>query len=136
MTTLSKADQQTLVGDGLAIGCLDIGITGLTAKKTELELSFNHAWRNFPLASTVFRQVHGDIERTDILAIFHKSPRRRSGRVTWEQNGPWWEFDLDVEDVEDVAGVISDVYGVGRDAWTTFTRSLAERLGEENIRRG
>jgi hypothetical protein len=34
---LTKADQRTIIGDGLAVGCHDLGVTALTARKLELE---------------------------------------------------------------------------------------------------
>ncbi|MGW5079564.1 hypothetical protein [Micromonospora echinospora] len=87
---LTKADQRTVIGDGLAVGCHDVGVTALTARKLEIELSFNHAWRSFPLATTLFRQVKGDLARCDGIPIIADSTRRRWSRVAWYQEGPWW----------------------------------------------
>ena len=133
---LSKADQRTIVGDGLAVGCHDIGVTAVTARKLELELSFNHAWRSFPLATSMFRQIKGDLTRCDIVAIIADSPRRRWSRVEWYQEGAWWLPEWASVDVDDVADSLTELYGIERSRWTELAQPLVERLGEDCVQRG
>ncbi|MFI1194114.1 hypothetical protein ACH4T9_12765 [Micromonospora sp. NPDC020750] len=134
---LTKADQYTVIGDGLAVGCLDLAVTGLTSRKLELELAFNHAWRNFPLA-TRFPQVKADLTRCDILTILNDSPRRRWSRVSWIQNRAWWEPQLpdSHDDAGEVAESIASLYGISREQWTGLARPLVDRLGDDHVRRG
>ncbi|MEV0732246.1 hypothetical protein [Polymorphospora sp. NPDC050346] len=133
---LSKATQYTLIGDGLALGCHDLGIVAVTSKTLELELAFNAAWRDFPLATTMFAQVHASLARSDIHIILGGSPRRRWSRVAWEQHGAWWRpGPPGTLDWDDIADSIADLYGITRQRWTELAGPFARRLRDENVQR-
>lgn len=132
---LTQADQYAAIGDGLAVGCADLGVTALTTAKVELELSFNHAWRNWSPAS-MFPQVRGNISRCDLLTILHKSPGRRWSRVVWTQTRGWWEpTPRGVDDLDEVALILAGTQGVDRERWTELAAPFVERLGNNCVRR-
>jgi hypothetical protein len=136
MPKLTQADQYGTVGDGLAVGCHDLGIVGLTSATTELELSFNHAWRRFPLADTTFRQVNATLSRCDLLTILSKSPGRRWSHVDWHQHGPWWQPEpRGAIDYDDVADMIAGSSGVPRGQWRDLVEAFAGRLGDDHVLR-
>ncbi|MFI7511462.1 hypothetical protein ACIBSS_32100 [Micromonospora aurantiaca] len=131
MPKLTQADQYGTVGDGLALGCHDIGIAGITASKLELELSFNHAWRNFPPAARTFPQVNATLARCDILTILRKSSGRKWSIVEWHQHGPWWQPEpRGILDYDDIAEMIAGSSGVSRDQWRDMVEAFAGRLGD------
>jgi len=134
---LTQTDQRVVVGDGLAVGCADLGIIGFADDKMAIELSFNHAWYDFPLASTLFRQIHASLSRCDIYyQILDKSPRRRWSRVEWHTDSGWWQPTVRRgNDIDDVAGSITNLYGIGRERWTQLVEPFAERLGEKYVLR-
>lgn len=47
---MTKAMQETTVGEGLALGCLSLGIIAVTSNKMDVEFAFGRAWRNWPQA--------------------------------------------------------------------------------------
>lgn len=80
----TKATDQTDIGQGLAVGCLVLGVTAVTSGKQALEFAFRRAWRDWPHARE-FRFVHADIARNDIVLILRKSARRRGAYLgAWE----------------------------------------------------
>ncbi|MFY1596016.1 hypothetical protein [Micromonospora sp. WMMD737] len=135
---LTDADQLNLVGDGLAVGCLDLGVTAITTNTQTLDQSFRHAWRNFPLAAKAFPHVKASLARCDIQRILRDSPRRKGARVEWHQSTVWWEPHLraSYDDIDEVAESIADLDGIPRDQWLQLARPFVDKLGDECIRRG
>ncbi len=75
--TLSKATQETAVGEGLALGCVALEVDAVEGSKMDLEFAFRRAWRSWPYHST-FAVVRADVARDDLLRILGKSEGRRS----------------------------------------------------------
>jgi hypothetical protein len=133
---LTNAVQETLVGDGLAVGCHAAGVTAFTANKQISESSFNYAWRDFPLARTQFPTIKASLERCDLTGILYDSPTRRSSDVAWHQDGGWWVPNLrSADDYQEVADLMRKVYGILPSAWLELAEPFVERLGAEKVRR-
>lgn len=90
-----------MVSQGLAAGCLALGVTAVTSNKLSLEFAFQRAWREWS-GSHGFRFIHTGLERNDITGLLHRSERRRGPILAaWATVGPTWEpylrgtYDLD-----------------------------------------
>jgi hypothetical protein len=129
----SKAQQERAVGEGLAVGCLSIGVEAIRAQKMTVELAFRHAWRNWSYASQ-FPTVHASAERDDLMRILRDSAGRRSSIVAeWDcgrELRPGLRSDWEV--VEAAATLESDT-GVPLHGWEELTNTWTERIGEEHL---
>jgi diphthamide biosynthesis methyltransferase len=79
-SSMTKATQETAVGEGLAVGCLALGVTGVSSARVDVNLSLSHAWRNWPPAR-VFTVVKASLDRKDTRRILHDSANRRWSMV-------------------------------------------------------
>jgi hypothetical protein len=77
MTSMSKARQETTVGQGFALGCLALGCDSFNGQKMSIEFAFEHAWRQWPYSSR-FPAVREDIHRNSLIGIIDRSPGRRA----------------------------------------------------------
>ncbi|MFF1632637.1 hypothetical protein [Leifsonia sp. NPDC058248] len=85
----TKAQQQTAVGEGLALGAIMLELEGVNGNKGTLELDFRRAWRDWKYAE-LFPAVKADFTRDDVLRIMHDSSRRRGPVVAhWEGSWPF-----------------------------------------------
>lgn len=126
--TLSKAMQETAVGEGLALGCVALGVDAIEGSKMDLELAFRHAWRAWPCRST-FPQVHADAERDDLLRILNKSEGRRSAHLSgWASQWPFVPYVAEAWTVEDVAEILQGSTGVPFAGWIELARSFVDDL--------
>ncbi|WP_019873209.1 hypothetical protein [Sporichthya polymorpha] len=125
----TAVQQQTTVGEGLAVGCLAIGVTSVTARKLTLELAFSRAWRDWHPARE-FLAICTTLARNDIVTILSRSERRR---------GPVWAaWTLDrglyvpylTQDwtVEETADELESSCGVGREDWKDLAGSFVHAL--------
>ena len=77
----TKGPEHTLLGEGLAIGCVAAGIKSLP-NDTSFDLDFRQAWREWPW-SPQFLQVHAGPVRDDIEGILHRSANRAGPILAW-----------------------------------------------------
>jgi hypothetical protein len=132
-SSMTKATQETAVGEGLAVGCLALGVTGVSSARVDVNLSFSHAWRNWPPAR-VFTVVKASLDRNDIRRILHGSANRRWSMVAAWECGRWHEPDLRSDwTIEEAGESLADNTGVGLDAWTELARVFVERLGPDKV---
>lgn len=87
MSPLSKAHQQTILGEGLALGAVLSGLDSLTGNPTTLKLDFRAAWRAWPHASRL-PVIKAGPSQDDVLHILGKSSRRSTMHVA-EWHGSW-----------------------------------------------
>lgn len=134
---LTEANQLNIVGDGLAIGCLDHGVTAITANRQALDHAFRKAWRDFPLAASLFPSIKASLARCDIHKILSGSQRRKQSSVDWLQNGAWWEPSLRglYDTIDEVAEEITDLHGIDRSQWTRLAKPFIDTLGDKHVRR-
>ncbi|WP_427130253.1 hypothetical protein [Pseudarthrobacter sp. S9] len=129
----SKAQQQTAIGEGLAIGCLALGAESVTSAKVEIEFAFRKAWRNWPHAGK-FPAVHADVYRDDITRILHDSKGRTdASAAAWEFGGseyvPFIRQDWPFEELADSAG---EDFGVNLDGWKELAKAFMDDLNSEH----
>lgn len=132
---LSKARQETAVGEGLAIGCRALGFTAVTSNKMAVEFAFVRAWRDWRYAST-FRVVHATHARNDLLRILHASSNRRGVIVADWSCGRYYEPRLRGDwDVEECASLVERGTDVPLDGWIDLARAFTGYFKPEEVRR-
>ncbi|MBT2474662.1 hypothetical protein J7E68_08765 [Microbacterium sp. ISL-103] len=83
----TKARQQTVLGEGLALGALILGCQKVHGNRMALEFDFRRAWRAWPYTH-LFPAVKVGPAQDDLFGIMQDSAGRRSTRPTyWE--GAW-----------------------------------------------
>jgi len=126
----TKAQQETLLGEGLAIGCFAAGIESLP-NDTSFDLDFRHAWRGWPWASQ-FPQVHAGPVNDSIERILRQSANRRGPVLAWwtEEGGhrPVLAFDWDLDEYFEELESRSDGK-IPRHAWGDLARRVFEARG-------
>lgn len=132
----SKAGQETAVGQGLAVGCLALGVVAIAASKFDVERAFERAWREWPSAG-LFPVVRASLERNDLPRILRDSAGRRGGGIAWWNCGREWVPVLG-EGFDD-AREAGDALETGTDVllgdWRVLARDLVSALGEDLVRR-
>jgi hypothetical protein len=129
---MTKATQETAVGEGLAVGCLALGVTGVTSARVDVDLSFSHAWRNWPSAH-IFPVVKASLDRNDLRRILHDSANRRWSMLAAWECGRWYEPYLRSDWTEEAGESLADNTGVGLEDWTELARLFIERLGTDTV---
>ena len=86
---VTKAQQETALGAGLALGAVMLRIESVTGNKMSLELDFRAAWRDWSYTK-YFPHVKAGPVHDDVLRILQKSATRRGTRVAmWERSWPF-----------------------------------------------
>ncbi len=130
----TTAQQETMLGQGLAVGCLSLGVTAVTSDKAVVEESFTRTWEHWPLAS-IFPSIQFTEDSQNLVGILAGSAgRRRHDMAHWScegdlhpQLGPQWSL-------EEAGDVLDRVTGVPHSAWTELADAFVHRLGSERIR--
>lgn len=131
----SKAGQETAVGQGLAVGCLALGVVAVTANKLTLELAFERAWRDWPSAG-LFPVVRASLERNDLPGILRDSAGRRGGGIAWWACGREWVPVLGAgfDDAREAGDALETGTDVPVGDWRMLARDLVAALGQEHVR--
>ena len=131
----TRASDQTDVGQGLALGCLAVGVTAVTANKQALEFAFRRAWQDWPHRQK-FRFIHASAERNDILHIVRKSERRRGAILAAWELGRWAEPYLrEDHDLDEAAQMLPAWTGVPWDGWVQLGRLFTAQFKDAELRR-
>lgn len=129
----TRVTDLTDVGQGLAAGCLAIGVVGVTSGKQAVEFAFGRAWRRWEYAPR-FRFIRADIQRNDILHIIHKSERRRGGHIAAWSRGRWFEpYFREGQDVAAAAEVLPEWTDVPWPAWVQLAEAFVSELKDDEI---
>lgn len=136
-STMTKARQETAVGEGLAVGVLALGIEAVTSSKMSVEFAFRRAWRDWPPRSR-FPQVRADVERDSIVRILHDSENRRGSYVAfWTFGGPEYVPVLRQDwSIEECGDAVAEGSGVPFAQWVELAEAFVAALGEDEVRRG
>ncbi|MBN9799255.1 hypothetical protein DMP15_18595 [Pseudonocardia sp. UM4_GMWB1] len=134
--SLTKAQQETIVGEGLALGLLAVGVVAVTSGKQAVEFAFGRAWRSWTHRSK-FPQVRMEIARNDVLRIMRDSERRRGSALAyWATGGAWYEpvqrADWSVEEDGEVLGENS---GIPFAQWVALAEAIVAELKDDQVRR-
>lgn len=126
--TLSKATQETAVGEGLALGCVALEVDAIEGSKMDLEFAFRRAWRSWPYHST-FPVVRADVARDDLLRILGKSEGRRSAHLSgWASQWPFVPYVAEAWTVEDAAEILHGSTGVPFAGWVELAQAFIDDL--------
>lgn len=118
---LTKARQQTILGEGLALGTLMLGIEDVHGQKHPLEFDFRRAWRNWEYRD-LFPAIHAGPHRDDVFHILMDSAGRRSTRVTyWEGAWPFVPVARFDWSAEEIAEHLEE--RIPADAWRDLVRA-------------
>ena len=128
---MTTVQQQVAVGEGLAIGCLDLGVSAVTSSKMAVELAFQRASPGWP-RSSAFPSIHASLPRNDFLTIVHKSQNRRGPIVAaWSCERTLTPYlTMDGWTIEDAADLLQESCGVPLRDWTDLARRFVEDLGD------
>jgi hypothetical protein len=128
MTTSTKAQQQTALGEGLALGAVLAGVEGVNGNKTTLELDFRAAWRDWPYASK-FPAVKAGPSQDDVFRIMGKSANRSTPHVA-EWSGAWPFVPVIIHDwsADELADSIHEQ--VPAEAWLNLVRDWLQRTAQ------
>lgn len=132
---MSKARQQKIVGEGLAVGVLALGVEAVTSNKQAVESAFIRAWRDWSCNSR-FPQVQASVPRNDILGIMHRSSNR-SGMITadWSsdrEHVPSLRVDWPLEEAGEAVG---EEARVTHAQWVDLARAFIAELKADEVRR-
>lgn len=130
---LSTAVQEKTIGEGLAIGCLGLGVVAVLSDKMRVEFAFSRAWRSWRFATT-FPQVHVSIQRNDILRILHRSEGRRGPLAAW-RCGTYLEpfIWIDGWDTADVSEILLSACGVPEAGWNDLATAFVADMGDDLV---
>lgn len=133
MTRMTKTAQQSMVGQGLAVGVLALGATATTSAKMAVESAFIDAWREWTWSSS-FPTIHASHARNDFLTIVHKSSRRRDAFVAaWDCGRTLEPYLLNGDSVEEAAELLESFGGPPAHSWTELARFFLDTLGDGKV---
>ena len=125
---MTKTQQQKAVGQGLAVGCLSLGVTEVPYNKMGIYFAFGHAWSEWPWSSR-FPSINASLQRNDLVNILHESAGR-SGVVVaaWQIERTLKPYLNNDWDVAEAAEMIGEWYEVPSDGWMQLAKSFLDRL--------
>jgi hypothetical protein len=131
----TKATDHTDVGQGLAVGCLALGVTAVTSGSQALEFAFGRAWRGWPRARD-FRFVHADIARNDIVLILRRSARRRPPLLAaWELKRWATPYLFEGTTLADAEELLPEWTGVPWSSWLELAEAFTAEFKDDEMRR-
>lgn len=126
--SLTKAAQETAVGEGLALGLVALDVDRFTGSKMSVEFAFQRAWRDWRYRVT-FPAVHADIVRNDLLRIIGKSEGRRSAHLSgWASQWPFVPYLHEDWEVEEVGELLESSSGVPLGGWVELAGAFIDEL--------
>lgn len=122
--TMTKDNQWKTTIQGLALGCLVIGVDELPGKKMNAEFAFSRAWRSWTHAA-VFPSVSPD----DFFIYLGKSSRRNGAFGAWNW-GQALEPYVAIEgwEPDEALEAFADEKSVPSEAWAALARMFIDDL--------
>ncbi len=128
---LTKARQQAIIGEGLALGCLAVNIEGLSANKLTIDRAFSYAWVRWDYAKR-FPNVNTGPKYHDIHPIMEKSAARQGKPVAAFRAEPGWGFVPFLRDedmtIDEAAAQLEETSGIPVTAWKVLAELTAKGL--------
>ncbi|MBF0686965.1 MAG: hypothetical protein IR158_04255 [Cellulomonas sp.] len=134
----TRVNQLTNLGQGLAVGCLALGVTAITRTKMTIEFAFGHAWRPW-LYSRRFPQVRADRRNDIYFEIIGRSERRQGATIAaWDLHGevgvePYLKGAWTLDDAQDLMPTYT---GVPWSGWLDLAERFVGDLGDDQVVRG
>jgi hypothetical protein len=135
-SNLTKDQQVRMVCDGLALGTMALGVTGLANNKFSVEMSLADAWRTWPESRRFPSIANFEPENTIWLGMY-KSASRKWTHAAWDFDGPWVSPFLLRQgwDSSEALGRVESDSGVTSEAWTELARLVVDGMDEDKVRR-
>ncbi len=125
---MTKAAQETAVGEGLALGLVALDVGSFNGSKVSVEVAFQRAWRDWSHRAR-FPVVHTDVARNDLLRIIRKSGGRRSPQLSgWASQWPFVPYVHEDWELEGVGELLESSSGVPLTAWIELARAFIDDL--------
>ncbi|WP_138758741.1 hypothetical protein [Modestobacter altitudinis] len=129
----SKAEQETTVAEGLAIGCLVLGVTAVDNQ--DADTAFRRAWAEWPHAKR-YPHVKASFERNAVPRILSKSEGRTGSYLAfWAADRgfaphlrPSWDLQGAIEELTASTGLTAA-------DWTDLARRFVKALGDDHVQR-
>jgi hypothetical protein len=129
---MTKARQETIVGEGFALGCVIVGRESFNGQKMSIEFAFEHAWRDWPFAAR-FPAVRADAQRNSLIGIIDRSPRRRSSCLAgWASEWPFTPYIEESWSPAEVADLLAHECGVPEKGWRELAQLFLDHLDRAN----
>lgn len=124
----SESDQQVVVGQGLALGCLALGTATVRGTRQQVQGALMAAWKSWSGAGA-FPGVRADFKHNDALALLQVKPGTGGAVAGWRVH-PGATAVLATGWALEAAGEhLAEHSGVDVDAWVAlawvFTQALA-----------
>jgi hypothetical protein len=71
-SAMTKAAQESVLGEGLALGLVALGVDSVNGSTMSVEFAFQRAWRDWTHC-VIFPAVHAHLKRNDLLRIIGTS---------------------------------------------------------------
>jgi hypothetical protein len=127
-SAMTKAAQETAVGEGLALGLVALDVDNFNGSKMSVEFAFQRAWQDWTHRGT-FPAVHADVARNDLLRIIGKSEGRRSAHLSgWASQWPFVAYVHEDWEVEEIGELLESSFGVPLNAWIELARAFIDDL--------
>lgn len=125
MTHLTKAQQETALGEGLALGAMILGVDAVNGNKTTLELDFRAAWRAWPHSSKL-PAIDAGPSKDSLFPVLRKSVGRSTHHVA-EWHGTWPFVPVILQDwtVNELADSIHE--DITADSWRDLVKAWMKR---------
>ena len=127
---MSKANELAYVGDGLILGCLNLGVDSITSSLQRLESAFLPAWAEWP-TSTHFSRLKIGIADNDVRNLIFHGSRRQLSQAYWIQDAQSPDLKVQFRDSNDRAGLaaaLRDSTGVSNETWTNLAEMFLRHL--------
>lgn len=122
---LTRDQQLSAVGQGLALGCRANGVTTLTGSKQDLQASFASAW-NYWRSRTTFPSVKTGLDTSDFHPIVRKSSTRISYVAAWTHDKTLTAVLRDEgRSIEEAGEILAAYSGVPLADWQGLARLFA-----------
>lgn len=130
---MTKAVQETVVGEGLALGCLQLKVASMTSNRLSLESAFRRAWTSWPQVDQ-FPGIHASLARTDLMHIVRHSTRRRGLVLAqWEEARVLSPVLVWGDTAEEAGELLEETSGVPFMAWVALADAFIEGLGADKV---
>jgi hypothetical protein len=125
---MTKARQETIVGEGFALGCVGVGRESFSGQKMSIEFAFEHAWTRW-LYRARFPAIRADVQRNSLIGVIDRSPRRRSSRLAgWASEWPFAPYVDENWSPEEVADLLAGECGVPFEGWRQLAQMFLDHL--------
>lgn len=131
---MTPVQQQTDVGEGLAVGCLAIGVQWFTSARMPVEFAFGRAWPSWAWASS-FPSIKTSLQRNDIIRILSRSERRRSAFIAaWKEDRVFTPYLFDSErPISEAAELVELSCGVPLAGWMELATLFVNQLRDHEF---